>query len=295
MREFLQRHRVSISSFAALVLPLFLLYVHGRSPRKTTVIEVALLRVTAPVEAAAAKSLAVLGDIWSSYIALVDLAEDNAKLSRDIEVLTAAALAAKELRHENTRLRELLEFKRGRQDLHTVAAHIIGQEVSPYARVVRVSIDVGSSDGIEEGMSVVSAQGLVGRVKVVSGRYAEVMLAVDARSSINVRISGKGVTGNLEGTGANDEYAARLLYLHKAEPLVVGDTVVTSGHDKVFPPGIEVGYIRSLQERQSGVYYELQVTPAVNFSTLEEVAVVVGYSGSDYDADTAAPVRGGAP
>jgi rod shape-determining protein MreC len=286
---------MTISSFAALVVPLFLLYVHGRSPRKTTIIEVALLRVTAPVEAAASRSLAGMRDVWSSYIALVDLAEANEKLRRDIEILTAEALAAKELRHENTRLRELLEFKRGRQDLETVAAHIIGQEVSPFARVVRVSIDVGTSDGIAEGMPVVSAQGLVGRVKVVSGRYAEVMLAVDARSSVNVRIAGKGVSGNLEGTGANDEYAARLLYLHKAEPLAVGDTVVTSGHDKVFPAGIEVGYIRSLEERQTGVYYELQVTPAVNFSILEEVAIVVGFAGADRVPEDAQPAAGGTP
>ena len=54
---------------------------------------------------------------------------------------------------------------------------------------------------------------------------------------------------------------------------------MTSGHDRVFPPGIEVGYIRSLEERQRGLYYELQVVPAVNFSDLEEVLVVVGVVG----------------
>ncbi|MCB9729312.1 MAG: rod shape-determining protein MreC [Deltaproteobacteria bacterium] len=292
MREFLKRHRVAISSFLALVVPLFLLYVHGRSPRKTTIVEVALLRLTAPVEAAAADAMAGVKSVWSRYVALVDLAEENARLAKDVEILTAEALAAKELRHENARLRDLLQFKRERQDLETIAAHIIGQDVSPFARVVRVSIDAGSSDGVEEGMPVVSAQGLVGRIKVVSGRYAEVMLAVDARSSINVRVAGKGVSGNLEGTGANDEYSARLLYLQKAEPLVVGDTVVTSGHDKVFPPGLEVGYIRSLEERQRGVYYELQVAPAVNFSILEEVAIVIGHSDAD-EAEAPAPGKGG--
>ncbi|MGM0576990.1 MAG: rod shape-determining protein MreC [Myxococcota bacterium] len=287
MREFLERHRVTIASFAALVVPLFLLYVHGRSPRNTTVVEYALLRLTSPVELAASHMLEGVADVWSGYVALVDLEQENEKLQREVQVLTGEALRAKELEYENQRLRELLEFKRGRKALETVASHVIGQDVSPYARVVRIAIDVGEEDGVREGMPVVAAEGLVGRVKQVAGRYAEVMLTVDARSSVNVRVAGKGVTGSLEGTGAADAYMARLLYLNKAEPLEVGDTLVTSGHDKVFPPGIEVGYIRSLEERQRGLYYELQVAPAVNFSTLEEVMVVVGASAEEPVAEGA--------
>ena len=114
------------------------------------------------------------------------------------------------------------------------------------------------------------------------------MLAVDARSSVNVQVAGKGVTGNLQGTGDEEAYSAQLTYLHKAEALEEGDTIITSGHDRVFPPGIEVGYIRSLEERQNGLYYELQVVPAVNFSNLEEVLVVVGVVGDGGDGDAKA-------
>lgn len=285
MREFLERHRVTIASFAAVAIPLFLLYVHGRSPRRTTVVEYSLLKVTSPVQHAASRMLGGVEDVWSGYVSLVDLAEENEGLEREVAVLTAEALRAKELRYENRRLRRLLEFKRGRTKLDTVAAHVIGQDVSPYARVVRIAIDLGAEDGLEEGMPVVASEGLVGRVKQIAGRYAEVMLTVDARSSVNVRVAGKGVTGSLEGTGAADAYTARLLFLNKAEPLEVGDTLITSGHDKIFPPGIEVGYIRSLDERQRGLYYELQVAPAVNFSTLEEVLVVLGTSARELDDD----------
>ena len=102
------------------------------------------------------------------------------------------------------------------------------------------------------------------------------MLTVDARSSVSVRVVGKDVTGNLQGTGEQDAYTARLLYLQEGKEVVGGDTLVTTGHDKVFPPGLEVGYIRSLEERQRGLYFELHVAPAVNFATLEEVLVIVG-------------------
>ncbi|MDP6946175.1 MAG: rod shape-determining protein MreC, partial [Myxococcota bacterium] len=67
-----------------------------------------------------------------------------------------------------------------------------------------------------------------------------------------------------------------LLYLQEGKKVAIGDTLITTGHDKVFPPGLEVGYIRSLEERQKGLYLELQVAPSVNFAILEEVLVVVG-------------------
>ena len=123
---------------------------------------------------------------------------------------------------------------------------------------------------------MVAAQGLVGRVSRVAGRFAEVMLTVDARSSVSVRVVGKDVTGNLQGTGELDAYNARLLYLQEGKDVAVGDTLITTGHDRVFPPGLEVGYVRSLEQRQRGLYLELQVAPSVNFAILEEVLVVLG-------------------
>ena len=278
IRDFLERHRVAISSFVAVVMPLFLLYVHGRSAnvRKTTVIEVALMTVTSPVQEAAAKMLSGLDDVWSGYVALADVERDNERLRREASLLTAEALRAKKLAEENQRLRQLLVFKRARTELQTIGAHVIGQDVSPFSRVVRIAIDVGEGDDVSEGAPVLAAQGLVGRISRVSGRYAEVMLSVDARSSVSVRVVGKDVTGNLQGTGEQDAYSARLLYLQEGKEVVIGDTLITTGHDKVFPPGLEVGYIRSLEERQRGLYFELRVAPAVNFATLEEVLVIVG-------------------
>ncbi len=286
IRDFLDRHRAGIASFFAVVVPLFLLYVHGRSSsvRKTTVFEVALMTVTSPVQEAAANMLSGVDDVWAGYIALTDVEKDNERLRKEAAILTAEALRAKKLEEENQRLRQLLAFKRTRAQVDTIGAHVIGQDVSPFSRVVRIAIDVGDVDGIQEGAPVLAAQGLVGRISRMSGRYAEVMLTVDARSSVSVRVVGKDVTGNLQGTGATDAYTARLLYLQEGKEIAVGDTLVTTGHDKVFPPGLEVGYIRTMEERQRGLYFELQVAPAVNFAILEEVLVVVGDAERTEDA-----------
>lgn len=287
MREFLLRHRRALVTVAGIALPLFLLYVHGRSPRKTTIIEKALMQVTSPVQGAASRVLSGLSDLWNGYIALVDLAAENERLEADRTRLEGDSARLVVALAENERLRRELEFKRQRRDLITIAAHVIGKDLSPYGRILRIALDVGSGSGIAEGMPVVTAHGLVGRVVRVSGEYAEVMLVVDARSVVNVRVLDKGVTGTVTGTGSPYNYVARMSYLHRAEPLEVGDLLVTSGHDKVFPPGLAVGTIRSLEERQRDVEYELQVTPSVNFADVEEVQIVVGVRD---EAEPPAPV-----
>ena len=288
MREFLKRHRPTIVAFTALIVPLFLLYLHGRIPphkRNLTIFEHVLLQVTTPPTEAAKELISGVAGLVDSYVVLVDLKEENEELGRKVSLLTAEALRAKELDLENRRLRRLLVFKRKRKGLKTIAAHVIGREVSPYARVVKIKIDVDAGDGVRNGMPVVSSEGLVGRITHAGGRNAEVMLTVDNRSSVDVKVAGKGVTGTLQGMGRENAYTARLLYLHKAEPLAPNDTLVTSGHGEVFPPHIEVGYIQNTEERQRGVYYEVRVAPAVNFSTLEEVMVVIGTTDADVPTD----------
>ncbi|MDP6947091.1 MAG: hypothetical protein QF464_23275, partial [Myxococcota bacterium] len=91
LRDFLERHRVGISSFVAVVMPLFLLYVHGRTAdvRKTTIIEVALIAVTSPVQDAASSMLSGLDDVWSGYIALTDVEHDNERLRKEAALLNS--------------------------------------------------------------------------------------------------------------------------------------------------------------------------------------------------------------
>jgi rod shape-determining protein MreC len=274
VREFLQRHRAAILAFLGLTLPLFLLFVHGRHPRKTTVIEVALMEITGPVQEAASRALSGISDLWNGYVALTGLHDDNERLRGDVQLLTEKADRVRQLELENAELRTMLDFKKQRRELVTLGAHIIGKDVSPYTRVLRVAIDAGEDAHVLEGMPVINADGLIGRVHRVSSSFAEVMLVVDSRSTVNVKVSGKGVVGTVTGTSSQYSYDARMSYLSKAEPLAQGDLLVTSGHDKVFPPDLRVGYISSIEERQRGVEYELQVTPAVNFSDLDLVFIV---------------------
>ncbi len=221
MREFLERYRSSIVIFIAVVVPLFLMYVHGREPGKSTVLTHALMRITSPAQAAADKLVSGVLGLWDNYIALVDTKEKNDALRKRLRRYEAESFKAKRIFEENKTLRRQLGFKRARRDLTTVAAHVIGKDISPYGRVVRIEIDLGGIDRVREGMPVITEHGLVRRLRHVSGRWAVVMLTVDKDSRVNVKVEGRGVTGTVRGRGVGNDYTANLLYLQKATPLKV--------------------------------------------------------------------------
>jgi rod shape-determining protein MreC len=291
--EISRRHRGQVAIALAVLLPLVVLYIHGRKlpygpeRRLTTWLERGLIELTAPTQDAADRLLGTVEEAWSHYIALVDLQNSNHALEEENQRLRGDSIRSRELDRENARLRALLEFKRARRDRQQIGAHVVGKDMSPHARVVRIRIDLGAGDAIEEGMPVEAAEGLVGRVAQVGAGYADVLLTIDSRSTVSVKVPEKGIVGFVEGTSTGAAYTARLRFLEAREPLAVGDILVTSGHDQVFPAGIEVGYVRSLERTQRGEYYELEVAPSVDFSTLEEVLVVTGLAVADAPPATA--------
>jgi len=274
MWDLLQRHRTALVLILALGLPLGSIYHHGRERPEPSVLESLLMKLTDPVHRTAHAVSSGTAGFLGEYLNLVDLGRENERVRRENRVLLGEAKRARKYERQNERLRTLLEFKQGKTDLNLIAARVIARDISPHYRVVKLSLDVGQSDAIGVGMPVVSHDGLVGRIVRVLEDSCEVMLIVDARSHVNVMVPGEGVTGVLSGVGDRNAYSARFRFLYKSEPITANDVVVTSGHDRVFPPGLEVGVITSARASQEEHYYVYEVGPRVNFSMLEEVFVV---------------------
>ena len=87
---------------------------------------------------------------------------------------------------------------------------------------------------------------------------------------------GKGVSGTLVGTGSENNYLSRFYILYEQNDIEKNDTVVTSGYDGIFPPDIEVGYILTEKHKQTGIFYEYELVPAVDFSKVEQVLILTG-------------------
>jgi rod shape-determining protein MreC len=166
-------------------------------------------------------------------------------------------------------LEKLLEL-RDRSKLKTTAAEIIAAGVSPDFRTL--TIDKGTSDGVGADMAVIAPAGVVGRVVLPSQRAAKVQLLIDRNAAVGALVERSRSQGVVIGTG--DE---RLImeYVSGIADVMVGDLIVTSGIDGIYPKGYLIGRIESVEKGSGGSYKRITVTPAVDFTSLEEVLVVL--------------------
>ena len=290
--DLFQRYRQTLLLSLALVLPIASMYWHGKERTESTFVERGLLAVTSPFTQVDHDVMEAARKLGQRYIFLREVEVQNEKLERENRVLLGEALKSRAIAEELQRVKELCEFKAEHRDFTTVPARVLGRDVSQFFQVMRIKIDVDGLPGIKEGMAVITDDGVVGRIDRVSADFADVMLVTDARSQVHATVPGKGVIGSVKGNGKRNEFNAQFVHLDKIDrsvPLSPGDAVLTTGHDRVFPAGLEIGHISEAPPTQAGPYQEFVLAPAVNYSTLEEVLIVVGYHGPDDEPATPAP------
>lgn len=236
----------------------------------------AVLRITAPLEAAVSWLVEGVGGVWSRYIALVDIEAENRELRAENERLRKELAAATRRAADIAALEELALVKKQTQ-ADTLGARVIAAPLSPQFRVIRLRIDRGDRD-VQPDMPVIAGTGPVGKIDKVYGDYADVMLVSDPRSRIDVAIKRTGARGVLIGLGHPDNYGCKISTLELASKpelrAQVGDEVVTSGVGSVFPPGLVVGKITKLTG-DDGMFQNVEVEPAVDVSRVRAVMVLL--------------------
>ena len=205
---------------------------------------------------------------WSGYVGLRHLKVENDALKRDLASAQVAIQEQRALADRTRGLEKLLDL-REHLTLNTVAAEIIGAAATPDFRTL--TIDKGTRDGVKADMSVIAPAGIVGRLVVPSLRSAKVQLLIDRNAAAGAIIERTRAQGVVVG-GGDDRL--RLEYMSEVFDVVVGDVVVTSGIDGIYPKGFVIGRIESV-ERAGTAYKRITIKPAVDFSSLEEVLVVV--------------------
>jgi rod shape-determining protein MreC len=256
-----------------LFVPAALLRATFRDPGALTAFDEAVLRVSSPLQAAVSWLVEGLGGVWNRYVWLVDVEEENEELRGEVVRLQRALADAEERAAHTAVLEQLLELRQ-RTPAETVGARVVAATVNPYFRVARISLDAGAPE-LERDMAVLNADGLVGRIQHAYGAYSDVLLATDPQSSIDVRIPRTQGRGWLTGLGRDNSYACKIQSLERGDEVKVGDLVVTSGLGSAFPPGILVGHIARVLTKPYEMYQEVEVEPAVDFSSLGHVLVVL--------------------
>lgn len=175
----------------------------------------------------------------------------------------------REIEIANQRLRELLNFKK-QTPFQLIPSRVVAYSPEDFFKVIY--INRGSRDGVLKGMEVVNAQGLVGKVVEVYASAAKVMLIVDKRNKVGVRVQTSRDIGILRGMG--NPQVCELDYILTKAQVRVGDAVVTSGLGGIFSPGIVAGYISSIEKNQNYIFQQIKVDPAVDFGKLEELFLI---------------------
>ena len=273
--SFLSRYKDVIVCILALVIPFFFLKANLKEADRLNAVDRVLLTISTPIQWAATAVIETVGDVWSDYVFLVGVKEENDRLRFDNQRLRAENNLYLETEQEVRRLRRMLTF-RETFGAELKAARVVSRGISEQFRIVRIVIDLGENDSLEKGMAVATFDGLVGQVNTFAGGYSDILLTVDRKSYVPVVVQRNGAQGILRGTGDLERYTGEVDYLLRSDEVREGDQLFTSGAGGKFPAGILAGRIVSVQRENLGLFQKVVVEPAVNFSRLREVFVIVG-------------------
>jgi rod shape-determining protein MreC len=263
-----RRYSVLITSGALLVLSLGLLIANAQGRRRIDPLGVVFLETITPVASVLRAGSTAIANAWSGYVELVGVRQEREWLRRRVRELEALADDSAEINAENERLHGLLKLgdslPRG-----AVAARVAGADVGGLFRTI--TLNKGEQDGVEKGMAVIAADGVVGRIVSTSPHASRVLLAVDPSSGVDAIVQRTRARGIVEG---GSDAGCRLKFVKRREELLVGDRVITSGQDGIFPRGVSIGRIVGVPQDDRGLFQTAEVEPTVDSSKLEEVLVV---------------------
>jgi rod shape-determining protein MreC len=230
----------------------------------------------APFQELVTRSIGFARGIWEHYFFLVAVSHENIQLKQALNQAVETNSQWREVELSNNRLRSLLNFQKTTTN-RVIAAEVIGKDPSPWFKTV--IIDKGKADGIQKGLPVVIAQGIAGQITETSDHYAMVMLIIDRNSAVDAVVQRSRARGVIKG--ASTELCRFDFVLHKHD-VKIGDIVVASGFDGVYPKGLRIGWVSDALKRDAEIFQEITVTPYVDFEKLEEVLIVLNPQGHDF-------------
>ncbi len=221
------------------------------------------LRLTAPIARAAHGGIGSVSSMRNHFHGRRGLLRENERLRQEVEGLRLELTHFYGLDEEAERLAQAIGFSRQeRGDLRM--AEVLYLDRSSWLR--NMLIYAGRTD-IEINQPVLAADGLVGRIVLVKGSYAHVQLLIDAAASVSAMVERTRRQALVQGTNSG---GLELIYLPLQADIQVGDLVATAGIDGVFPRGIPIGTVTSVEPGDE-LFHRIQLEPAVDLNRLDRV------------------------
>ena len=252
------------------VTQIFLISAQVPSKSGVPVFQAVTFGAFARVQGGTSGFLRGIGNIWGNYVWLRGVRAENEDLKKQVTDLSIRLQEERALAQRATRLQELLSLQTA-TPLKTLAAEVIAGNPNP--GMLTITIGRGSADGVEANMAVVAPAGIVGRIIGPTAPHAaRVQLLIDRNAAAGAYTERSHAGGMVVGVDHDPPLMMDLV--SNMADVKVGDLVLASGVDGIYPKGFAIGRVES-SERGSGLYRAISVRPSVDFSSLEEVLVVL--------------------
>jgi rod shape-determining protein MreC len=271
MSGLLSHFRQSLTLLALLLFSLVLMTSQADKQQVGSGYTSILLEATSWLEVGL--SYVVSGTIgtYQHYFHLVGVAKENRELRERVAFLENRLHILHEKELENQRLRALLNFQEN-VPFSLLSARVVGKDFNSWSRTL--VINQGSRSGVDR------PEGVVGRVLSVSAHFALVQIILDSNSDIPALFQRTRAEGIVSGKITD---RCQVKYLNRLADVQVGDLILSSGLGGVYPKGLIIGTVSEVHKKSYGLFQEVTVVPAVDFSKTEEVFVVKNRRLEEYD------------
>lgn len=262
------RHRSLALLAAVLLVQLLLLAVQIKRQNEVRLIRVWAVTLVSPVQKGAAYTVDKISGVWTNYVDLRNAREDNERLRAEINDMKLRWAELQSRAAEADRLTALLEFRNAHPEAPMLVARVIGGSAVGASKTI--ILNRGSADGVKKNMAVITPEGAIGKVLDVYGRESQVLLLTDRESGVGAMLTSKRTQGVVRGTGEPD---AIMDYVVNDEEVAVGERIVTSGQDRIFPKDLPIGSV--VEATPGSPFKRIRVRPAARLDRLEEVLILI--------------------
>ena len=253
--------------FAIFILLIFGLLTFQSIKGKSRFIDTALYPLTLIEQGTTAVTHGIR-NAFDAYIMIAGKEEENRKLLEKIHELEQEKNDLVEVRLENERLKKILKLKTENRNYVTTAG-VFARDPTNWFQTIW--INKGITSGIAKNMVTVTPLGPVGRVRRLLPNSANITLITDVNSSVSVRLQPSRIEGILQGSG---EDICTLQYISKDVDVRIGEKVITSGLDGIYPKGLLIGYVTSVRKEDAEIFQIIEVKPLQNLNSVEEVVIL---------------------
>jgi rod shape-determining protein MreC len=275
------RHRSLFLLGGVVLLQVLLLAVQIKRDSQGRLIRVWTVGAVSPFERAGAHGISSVREIWDHYFALQNTSRENEELKRENGALKLEITQLQSKAGEADRLAALLKFRQTNVDVPMVSARVIGGSADSASQTIY--LDRGQHDGIRRNMGVITPDGVVGKVIESYNDTSQVLLLTDKDSGVGAMLVDSRLQGPVGGTG---DPLLIMKYIPNDDAVKIGERVVTSGMDRIFPRDLPVGTIADI--KPGNPFKQIHVQPAANLQRLEEVFVLLTMKPLEAKQDSAA-------